>query len=77
MIADEQRTFELSRLYLEARLADAALERLIRQAEQAAGPQPTLKMRVGGALIRTGRRLEGLGGAPQPNRQLNPSGYSL
>jgi hypothetical protein len=77
MIFDEQRAFELSRSYIEERLAEAAREQLLREAERAAGPQPKMTTRLGGTLIRTGRWLEALGGVPQPNRRLNPSGYPV
>ena len=77
MIFDDQRAFELSRSYMEQRLTEAARERLLHEAEQAAGPQPKLTTRLGGTLVRAGRRLEALGGMPQPSRHLNPSGYPV
>lgn len=77
MVFDEQRAFELSRLYVEQRLADADRERLLLQAKESAGPRQTLATRLGGTLIRAGRRLEAIGGVPQPSRPLTPSGYPV
>lgn len=80
MIVDQQRTYELSCMYIEQRLADAAHERLLREVERARGPRPALTARFGALLVRTGRRLEALGGAPQPARparSLNLPRYSV
>jgi hypothetical protein len=74
MIFDEQRAFELSQTYVAQRLAGADRERLLLEA---AVPRPALTTRLGGTLIRAGRRLESWGGVPQPSRPLKPSGYSL
>lgn len=77
MIAQQQQMLELAQLHIEQRLADAAHERLLRQVERARGPRPALAVRFGALLIRTGRRLEALGGAPQPARSLNLPHYSV
>lgn len=71
MIADQQWTFELAHI-IDQRLADAARERLLREAERARGAQPPLAARVGALLIRAGRRLEILGGVPQPAPTARP-----
>lgn len=77
MIAQQQQTLELAQMYLEQRLADAAHERLLRQVERAHGPRPALAARFGALLVRAGRRLEALGGAPQTARSLNLPHYSV
>jgi hypothetical protein len=60
---DEQRAFELSRLYVEERLAAAEKEYLLRSLGQQRAYLSGVTGWVGSVLVRVGRRLEVAGGA--------------
>lgn len=60
---DDLRAFELSRLYVIDRLAEAERERLLRSCEHRHGYVSDVTARAGRVLVRVGRRLETLGGA--------------
>lgn len=62
---DEQRAFELSRLYVSERLAAAEKERLLRSVGHHGGYLSEFAAWAGSALVRMGRRLETVGGAPE------------
>lgn len=62
---DDQRALELSRLYIEERLAAAEKEHLLRSIGR---PRPYVSefaAWAGSMLVRVGRRLEVIGGATQ------------
>ena len=60
---DEQRMLALSRLYIEERIAAAEKEHLLRMAGMRRASLPACAAWAGSVLVRTGRRLETLGGA--------------
>lgn len=61
---DEQRMVALSRLYIEERIAAAEKEHLLRTIGTRRASFSVCAARAGGILVRIGRRLESVGGAP-------------
>jgi hypothetical protein len=67
MMMHDERVYELSRLYIEERIAGAARERLLAECGQARNHVSEVAAWGGRLLVRVGRRLETLGGAsPMP-----------
>jgi hypothetical protein len=62
---DDQRTLELSRLYVAERIAAAEKEYLLRSFGRRRSYRAECAAWVGSALVRAGRRLEAIGGASQ------------
>jgi hypothetical protein len=59
---DDQRAYELSRLYIAERIAAAEKEYLLRSIGRPRAYLPELTAWIGSALVRVGRRLEVMGG---------------
>ncbi len=62
---DESRAYELSRTFIEERLAQAEKERLLNAFGQQRAYRSEAAAWVGSVLVRLGRRLETMGGATQ------------
>lgn len=62
---DDQRTLELSRLYVAERIAAAEKEHLLRSFGQQRAWRAECAAWFGSLLVRAGRRLEAIGGGAQ------------
>jgi hypothetical protein len=62
---DDQRTLELSRLYVAERIAAAEKEYLLQSFGRRRAYRAECAAWVGSALVRAGRRLEAIGGGAQ------------
>lgn len=67
---DDRRAFELSRLYIQERIAAAEREHLLREFGQRRAYFSEFAARAGNLLVRVGRRLEAIGGAAQTGPSL-------